>query len=119
MKTIPLSNSEAKQLTLGSGPNTRQEELEARFRAFHAKHPMVFSHFMYFANKLRGRCGHYSAYGIMHMVRYQSSFSGDTPKIGNNLVPYYARLAMATDPRLEEFFTTCRLTTEDKRPHDF
>ncbi len=109
-----------KQQTLGSGPNTRQEELEARFREFHAKHPEIFKYFLYYADKLHRVCFRYSAYGIMHMVRYQTTIhSTHHIKISNNLIPYYARLAMLTDPRLEGFFTTRRLTTEDKRPHNF
>ncbi len=114
LKDLPLT---VQQMTLGSGPNTRQEELEARFREFHAKHPEIFHWFMKCARRMRVSLNHYSAYGIMHMVRYQT-FPGRWTgvKVRNDLVPYYARLAMETDPRLEGFFTTRRLTTEDKRP---
>ncbi len=108
-----------KQQTLGSGPNTRQEELEARFREFHAKYPGIFKQFMHYALDMRKVSNRYSAYGIMHMVRYLSFTQPSlitSISISNDLVPYYARLAMETDPRLAGFFATRRLTTEDKRP---
>ena len=117
LKDLPLT---VQQMTLGSGPNTRQEELEARFREFHVKHPEVFRFFMHYAEQMGRYYNHYSAYGIMHMVRYKAAgMFGARTKIGNNLIPYYARLAIKTDPRLEGFFTTRRLTTEDKRPRNF
>lgn len=115
-----------KQQTLGSGPNTRQEELEARFRAFHAKNPVIFKWFMHHALRMQERCPRHSAYAIMNLLRYGDREFGTRnsrhevcKSISNDLVPYYARLAMETDSRLEGFFTTRRLTTEDKRPHNF
>ncbi len=129
-----VDKAKQQQQTLGSGPNTRQEELEARFREFHDKYPYVFDWFCDFAHDMLEVCDHYSAYGIMHMVRYQAlarPLGGSNPlrhpfrtnnrylSISNDLVPYYSRLAMETDPRLEGFFTIRHLTTEDKRPHNF
>ncbi len=110
-----------RQQTLGSGPNTRQEELEARFREFHAKYPEVFASFVGRAIRMQMKCRRHSAYAIMNLVRYgDHDFKGLKTKIGNDLIPYYARLAMNLYPqRLEGFFTTRRLTTEDKRPRNF
>lgn len=121
-RKVLLKDLPSRQLTLGSGPNTRQEELEARFREFHVQYPGVFEQFMHYALDMRKVSYRYSAYGIMHMVRYLSFTRpslATSVSISNDLVPYYARLAMETEPKLKGFFTTRRLTTEDKRPHNF
>ena len=91
---------------------SRQEQLEVKFREYHAKYPGVYDWFVAFALELiRRGIEQYSAYGIIHEIRYRKKF-----KISNNLIPYYARKFLRDHPQHGGFFILKELTTENQEP---
>ena len=51
---------------------------------------------------------HYSIKGLFEVLRFNAALKTDGKpyKLNNNLTPFYARLLMETEPRLEGFFHT-------------
>jgi len=99
---------------------SRQEQLEAKFREFHRDNPCVYNWFRAFSLELiRRGIKQYSAYGIMHRVRFEAVLTGvedNEYKINNNLTPYYARKFLRDHPQHKGFFITRELTTENRGP---
>jgi len=80
-----------------------------QFAAFDQAHPEVYAAFAMFAAQMRSRgYAHYSADGIMHIVRYHAAVNperdGGGFKINNNFVALYARKLVAADPSFATFF---------------
>jgi len=83
---------------------------EIKFLAYHQAHPEVYRLFEQFVFEiLRRGITHYSADAVMHRVRWETLATGrpeDDFKINNNYVAYYARMFIARNPHLTEFFET-------------
>lgn len=80
-----------------------------RWLEFHKQNPQVWKLFERFAlQAVRSGRLNYSARTIMERVRWHSEVitRGDTFKINNNHVPFYARLFMQTYPQHDGFFHT-------------
>ena len=79
-----------------------------QFAAFDQAHPEVYQAFAKFAAQMRARgYTHYSADGIMHIVRYHAAVNPERDggfKINNNFVALYARKLVAADPSFAGFF---------------
>jgi hypothetical protein len=89
--------------------DTPTDEIEARFEDFHAAHPEVYREFRRIAHVLRYQrgYGHYSADGIMHVVRFHTGANADRDggfKVNNNFVALYARLLARNEPAFASFF---------------
>ncbi len=81
------------------------------FERFDADHPEVYREFCRIAKVLRDDRGydHYSADGVMHVVRFHTRAGADTSrgfKINNNHVAFYARKLIAEDQSFSTFFRT-------------
>jgi len=86
-----------------------RRSIAQRFAEFDAAHPEVYAAFAMFAAQMRGRgYTHYSADGIMHIVRYHAAVNAERDgggfKINNNFVALYARKLVAADPSFAGFF---------------
>lgn len=83
--------------------------LDEQAEAFDKKHPEVWAQFQRIAMRyIRSGVTHYSADGIMHIVRYHT-MAGDSSeardfKINNNHVAYYARKFAREYPQHSGFF---------------
>ncbi len=79
-----------------------------RFAEFDAAHPEVYASFRHFAGVMLARGHqHYSADGIMHIVRFhtEANVAHDGGfKINNNFVALYARKLAGEDERFRTFF---------------
>lgn len=79
-----------------------------RFAEFDTAHPEVYASFRHFAGVMLARGHqHYSADGIMHIVRFhtEANVAHDGGfKINNNFVALYARKLVAADPSFAGFF---------------
>lgn len=96
---------------------TKAEQIRRAFRKFHAGNPQVWDDFCKFTFQLiKKGFSNYSAYAVMHRVRWESamSTSGDPFKINNNFVPHYARLFHEVYPAHAGFFETRELITESR-----
>ncbi len=101
----------SRQLALGLASRT-----EERFRAFHSRHPEIYSSLCDKARLLKGR-GHtfYSINALISIVRFHADVRTDMSaryKIGNDYAPHYARLIMAQEKDLAGFFKTNALKGE-------
>ena len=84
-----------------------------KFKELHKNKPEIYEEFCRIAKALIGR-GHkqYSAYGVMHIVRFSVWKEGVTMqpeedfKISNNMTPFYARLFIRDHPERDDFFVT-------------
>lgn len=79
-----------------------------RFQTFHAANPHVLRAIIAKALQLQG-AGHafYGMKEICGVIRYEHAIqtvSDDGLKLNNNYTPFYARLAMKTEPALDGFF---------------
>lgn len=88
----------------------RQDGIQARFEAFHVKHPEVYLELVSIARRLKskGRT-HYSMDSLLHVVRYHRDIEGTEEggyKLNNDFTSRYARLVMETEPDLVGFFET-------------
>lgn len=80
-----------------------------RFMAFHRANPEVYRLFVKYARQaLEAGYRHYSARQIMERVRWQAEIKtkGDSFKINNNHIPYYAKMLMESLPEFKGFFQT-------------
>ena len=82
--------------------------IDQRSERFHLAHPEVWREFERITLSFIHRgWRHYSADGVMHIVRYHTQAgdaSGDTYKINNNHVSWYARKFAAAHPQHADFF---------------
>tara|TARA_Y100000593_G_scaffold74079_1_gene136179 strand:- start:701 stop:1123 length:423 start_codon:yes stop_codon:yes gene_type:complete len=84
-----------------------------KFKSLHKNKPEIYKEFCRVTDALISR-GHkqYSAYGVMHIVRFSVWKEGVTMqpeedfKISNNMTPFYARLYIRDFPEHEDFFVT-------------
>ncbi len=76
------------------------------FEVFHKENLEVYEMFKKFSFEVSKRNKNYSARGIFHRIRWETSVnSNDTSfKINNNWTPHYARKFMEDFPELEGFF---------------
>ena len=77
-----------------------------KFKVIHGERPHIYNKFKGITKQLMGRgYNHYSAYGIMHIVRFQVWEKGVTMKpeeefkVSNNMTPFYARVPGRMDKR--------------------
>lgn len=101
--------------------HNRQQQISARFIAFHRENPVVFKLFKRFALMaiFRG-WKNYSSDAIMHRLRWHLDIetTGEPFKINNNFTPYYARLFELAQPEHEGFFRKRKLISADKAPYE-
>lgn len=107
---------------------TQFEDINPRivqqFLDFHRDNPRVFELFKRFTNEARraGRA-HYGIKSIAERIRWHVSIEtkGDDFKINNNFSSCYARMLIADDPSLKEFFETRRSPTAelDRRGEEY
>jgi len=87
------------------------------FKDIHKEKPEIYEVFKEKTNELIGRgVKRYSAYGIMHVVRFLSSVSMKPQtsfKISNNVIPFYARLYIRDYPQNKDFFKLHQLPTQE------
>lgn len=81
------------------------KRLEA-FLKFHSKNPEVYEEFKQRTDQMYNIKPVYSAYGIMHAVRFHFDLhtNSDDFKINNNHIPFYVRLILIEYPKLKGFF---------------
>ena len=81
-----------------------------KFKGLHRRNPAIYRSFCEISETLIGRgFSHYSAYGVMHIVRYQNHHEmslDDGYKVSDHMTPFYARLWIRDNPEHEEFFST-------------
>ena len=84
-----------------------------KFKELHKNKPEIYDEFCRVAKALVDR-GHkqYSAYGVMHIVRFAVWKEGVTMqpeeefKVSDHMTPFYARLFLRDHPEHDEFFVT-------------
>ena len=81
-----------------------------KFKELHQDKPNIYKEFVDITNTLIKRgYSRYSAYGVMHVVRFQTGASMKPEmafKISNNMTPFYARLYQRDYPMHIGFFQT-------------
>ncbi len=87
--------------------------------AWHKAHPEVYERFRQIAfDLLRNGHKHYSADGILHVIRFELNRVIANPKdqyrINNNFSAYYARYFIHMYPEYEGFFETRALISQTK-----
>jgi len=76
---------------------------------FHMENPQVYHQLRAMAlGLLDAGYRHHSIKGLFEVLRYNRKVktTGKPYKLDNNLTPFYARLLMENEPRLEGFFHT-------------
>lgn len=78
------------------------------WREFHRANPQVFALFVRFSKEARKQRGRFGARMIGERIRWytQVETNGDEYRLNDHWWPYYARLAMLTEPDLAGFFET-------------
>jgi len=91
---------------------TRAEQIEKRWRDFHAKWPVIYRLFTQYAfEKIHAGFGHYSPDATMHRARWE------LPRpiaVNNDFVTLYADLFSADYPQHGDFFPKRKRTSEDR-----
>lgn len=92
----------------------RPVSLQARFEEFHKANPLVYELLVRFARQLKatGR-EHCGIKLVWERMRWEIAMTTRDPegfKLNNNYHSRYARLVMAQEPDLAEFFHTRQLT---------
>ena len=84
-----------------------------KFKVIHRNRPHIYRKFKEVSSTLMERgYSHYSAYGVMHIVRFQVWEKGVTMKpeedykISDHMTPFYTRLFLRDYPEHETFFAT-------------
>lgn len=94
------------------GVHRDPSKTEARFRRFHARNPHVLAEIIRYALELRAGGLTEGAIDLVteHLRRIEPvETTGDDWRICNDYRPFYARLAMYREPRLEGFFIVKRM----------
>lgn len=89
------------------------QSIQARFERFNAANPEVYTGLVRLAQKLKNQgFASYGIVGLYEVLRYDRSLSTDGKpfKLSNDFRSRYARLIMAQEPDLSEFFKTRELT---------
>ncbi len=78
------------------------------FLIFHQEHPEIYQMFCRFSIQMAQFKDHYSARGIFHRIRWETSISeeGGIFKLDAGWSSHYARMFMEDHPQYEEFFST-------------
>lgn len=91
---------------------TRAEQIEKRWRAFHAKWPIIYRLFTQYAfEKINSGFAHYSPDAVMHRARW------DMPKpiaVNNDFITVYADLFSTEYPAHGDFFPKRKRTSENR-----
>ena len=107
--TQAQATREAEAATVPARPSTADRIAQA-FREFHAQHPGVYQRFCEQVQALRDAGhDHYSADGILHVIRFETSLNIHRDggfKINNNYSALYARKWQADHPAAADFFST-------------
>lgn len=82
------------------------------FEKFHSENPSIYKMFIMFSKEAAVRNSHYSARGVFHRIRWETSVNSDDRqfKLNDIWTAYYARKFMEDFPEYEGFF---RLRKED------
>lgn len=95
---------------IGIFDNKNEPDWE-KFKRIHKEKPEIYQEFCRVTKTLMERgWAKYSAYGIMHVVRFRVWKPGVTMrpeeqfKISNNMIPFYARLYCRDNPETNGFF---------------
>lgn len=86
-----------------------KSRLERAFEEFHRANPAVYELFKSFTFKVIHRgFKHFSADMVLHRIRWYRAIetTGDTFKLNNNFLAYYARKFMEEHPEHVGFFRT-------------
>ena len=91
-------------------PDTEEKLTDwGKFKILHATNPAIYKSFCEISNTLIGRgFDHYSAYGVMHIVRFQTLHDmdmGDGFKVSDHMTPFFARLWLRDHPNHSDFFS--------------
>jgi len=97
------------------------ETIEARFQAFHAAHPEVYTRLRIYALELvNAGWEHFGISVVWERVRYETMLGAhageDSFKLNDHFRSRYARLLIDQEPRLAEVFTTRQLRSASKPP---
>ena len=91
---------------------TRAEQIEKRWRVFHAKNPIIYRLFTQYAwEKINAGFKHYSPDSVMHRARW------DMVKpipVNNDFITWYADLFSSDYPAHGDFFPKRKKTSEDR-----
>lgn len=91
---------------------TRAAQIEKRWRAFHAKWPIIYRLFtMYAFEKINAGFKHYSPDSVMHRARWDMA---KPIPVNNDFVTLYADLFSADYPAHGAFFPKRKRTSEDR-----
>ena len=87
----------------------RYEELRQAAIKFHREHPEVWHLFdLYTWDRIDRGCKNYSARGVFHRIRWETSTPsytlGKEFKLNNNHSPFYARAWMKLHPEYDGFY---------------
>lgn len=85
-----------------------------RFQRFHERNPHVYRELVVLARRIRDAgLKRYSIKGLFEVLRYETHLRTCDPeqpfKLANAHTAYYARLIMAQEPDLADFFQTAEL----------
>lgn len=97
-------------------PETRADQIFARFEKFHAANPQIWSHFRRFAlEAVQSGRARFGGAMIIQRIRYfvEIETKGDVVKINNDFEPYYVRMFVAKFPQHEGLFELRRRTSAD------
>jgi len=86
-----------------------------RWWGWHKENPHVYQMFSSFTKTaIDAGLPHSSAWLIVNRIRWETAIEtqGDTFKISNDFIAYYARLFMAYNPEHDGFFRTKKLKDE-------
>ena len=102
------------ELQLESPTQTDNLEItkEGKFEAFHISNPQVYEAIMKVSVDLKNigieKCSMWLIFNRLRWL-YAIQTKGDEYKLNNNHAGYYARLAMAREPELKDFFQVRQL----------
>lgn len=103
--------------------NTRAEQIQASFIAFHRSNPIVWDLFCRFTfEAIRSGHPHYSSDCIFNRIRWHTDIEtqsdNDPVKLNNNFRAYYARMFHEKYPEHAGFFRNRKLTSEEQCSHE-
>ena len=111
---LPLfKNNEVLEVAQKALRDHKAETDWQKFKVIHKERPAIYVEFCRVSEELISR-GHkqYSAYGVMHIVRFciwkegVSMKPSEEYKVSDHMTPFYARLFLRDFPGHEDFFVT-------------
>lgn len=95
-----------------------EHPLAESFKEFHKSNPFVYDKLREMALQTKA-AGHkrYSIRTLYHVMRWHAALETTDPefKLNNNHTPFYARLLMAREPELADFFTTRESVADEQK----